>query len=242
MKTPQFKQLRSQGFTLIELLVVISIIAILAGLAIPTMQNAVMRARFTNTVSNAKQIGLGLRMYAGAHDGQYPLYKDPDSAATMVATSNEALEILMPRFAGSDKAIFTNKQSAWCKAQPSSPSDQFRLRAGECDWAYVRGLNETSDSRLPILATAFAPGGTTYVKDNSKPGGVWKGELAAVLRVDGSVTPQQELKETGTGTCIKRTDNPAKNMFEKDTDWLDGENVQVLLPLSSGSLGLSGER
>ena len=49
------------------------------------------------------------------------------------------------------------------------------------------------------------------------------------------MTPQQELKETGTGTCIKRTDNPAKNMFEKDTDWLDGENVQVLLPLSSGS-------
>jgi prepilin-type N-terminal cleavage/methylation domain-containing protein len=232
MKTPQFKNHRSQGFTLIELLVVISIIAILASIAIPTMNTAMMRARFASTVSNAKQIGLGMRMYASAHDGQFPLYKDTDNASTMVATSNEALELLMPRYAGGDKTIFTNKQSAWCKPQPATAADQYRLRAGECDWAYVRGLSETSDSRLPLLATAFAPGGTTYVKDNSKPGGVWKGELAAVLRIDGSVMSVQKLKENGSGTFIKRPDNAAKNMFEKDTDWLDGDNVQVLMPIS----------
>lgn len=235
MKTPQFKQLRSQGFTLIELLVVISIIAILAALAIPTMQGALMRARFATTVSNAKQIGIGLRMYAGSHDGQFPLYRDPDSSASLVATSNEALELLMPRYAGADKSIFTNRQSAWCKTLPASASDQYRLRAGECDWAYVRGLGENSDLRWPLLATAFAPGGTTYVKETSKPGGVWKGELAAVLRVDGSVQTSPEPKEKGTSFFIKRADNPSKDMFEKDTDWLDGESVQVLMPIPVGS-------
>jgi prepilin-type N-terminal cleavage/methylation domain-containing protein len=235
MKTPQFKKLRSQGFTLIELLVVISIIAILAALAFPTMQNAVMKARFTTTVSNVKQIGLGLRMYAGAHDGQFPLYKDPDTASSLVATSNEALEMLMPRHLGSDKSVCINKTSKWCKAQPATSSDQYKLRAGECDWAYVRGLTETSDSRLPLIATAFAPGGTTYVKDSTKPGGVWKGEMSAVLRVDGSVMSIGDLKDTATGSFVKRPDNPAKNMFEKDTDWLDGENVEVLLPMSVGN-------
>ena len=226
---------RSRAFTLIELLVVISIIAILAGIALPTMTNALMKARFTSTVNNARQISIGLRMYAGAHDGQYPLYKDADTAATMVATSNEALELLMPRYGGSDKAIFTNKQSAWCKPLPANKADEFRLRAGECDWAYVRGLSESTDARIPILATAFAPGGVTYVKEPSKPGGVWKGELAAVLRVDGSVHSTAELKESGTSTFVKRIDNPSKNMFEKDTDWLNGDNVQVLMPVPVGS-------
>ena len=233
MKKSQLTQ-RSGAFTLIELLVVIGIIAILAGIALPTMTHAMMRARFTNTVNNAKQIGIGLRMYAGAHDGQYPLYKDADSAATMVANSNEALELLMPRYAGSDKAIFTNKQSAWCKPLPATKADEFRLRAGECDWAYVRGLSESTDARMPILATAFAPGGVTYVKEPSKPGGVWKGDLAAVLRVDGSVQSTAELKDAGTTTFVKRIDSPTKNMFEKDTDWLDGDNVQVLMPIPIG--------
>ena len=235
MKTPQIKKLRSQGFTLIELLVVIAIIAILASIALPTMTRAMMQARFANTVSNAKQIGIGLRMYSAANDGQFPLYKDPDASTNLVATSNEALELLMPRYAGGDKSIFTNKSSAWTKKLPTSVSDQYLLRAGECDWAYVRGLSETSDSRLPLLATAFAPGGTTYVKDSSKPGGVWKGELAAVLRVDGSVQTTPEPKDTGTGSFIKRTDSPSKNMFEKDTGWLEGDNVQVLLPIPVGS-------
>lgn len=230
MKTPHNKRRAIRGFTLIELLVVISIIAILAAAAFPALQGALKRGRFANSVNNAKQIGLGLRIYASANDGQYPLYKDPDSTATLLGNSNEALELLMPRHVGTDKSIFTNKNSAWCRKLPTSAVDQYRLRAGECDWAYVRGLNDSSDPRLPLLATAFAPGGTTYIKDGSKPGGVWNGELAAVLRVDGSVMSVADLKETGNGFFIKRQDNPSKNMFEKDDGWLDGGNIEVLMP------------
>lgn len=140
----------------------------------------------------------------------------------MVANSNEALELLMPRYGGSDKTIFGNKQSARCKPLPATKADEFRLRAGYPDWAYVRGLSESTDARLPILATAFAPGG------------VWKGELAAVLRVDGSVHSTAKLKDAGNTTFVKRIDNPSKNMFEKNTDWLDGDNVQVLMPIPVG--------
>ena len=55
-------------------------------------------------------------------------------------------------------------------------------------------------------------------------------ELAAVLRVDGSVMSVADLKEAGSGFFVKRQDNPSKNMFEKDDGWLDGENVEVLMP------------
>lgn len=49
---------RSSGFTLIELLVVISIIAILASLAIPAVTGALARGQMAQTLSNMKQLHL----------------------------------------------------------------------------------------------------------------------------------------------------------------------------------------
>ena len=49
---------RSSGFTLIELLVVISIIAILASLAIPAVTGALARGQMAQTLSNFKQLHL----------------------------------------------------------------------------------------------------------------------------------------------------------------------------------------
>ncbi|MGF1678200.1 MAG: type II secretion system protein [Candidatus Methylacidiphilales bacterium] len=61
-----------RGFTLIELLVVITIIAILAGLAIPAVNLALQNARNTESASNLRQIGVMLNLYAGDHNNLYP--------------------------------------------------------------------------------------------------------------------------------------------------------------------------
>ena len=193
------KTSRINAFTLIELLVVISIIAILAGIALPVFGSVQIKGAQTKALSNAKQIGTALRLYAVDNSGVFPSYALTNGkpvAANPVSDSNTAFAQIIPDYLPTEE-IFWLAKSKWCnvsppdgqidKGNPDAPT--LTLATGENEWAYVLALTDTSNASFPLIADGFITGGEgshKYSIVESDKGGVWKGKNAIIVHVDTS--------------------------------------------------------
>ncbi len=74
---------RRAGFTLIELLVVIAIIAILAGLLLPTLARAKEKGRQIQCVSQLRQVGVAMHLFAQEHGDKYPCHVPPKDGGAL---------------------------------------------------------------------------------------------------------------------------------------------------------------
>ena len=228
LSPPQLQGNRANRISMLIFAAVIT--AILAVLILPAFSSFRFKGRMAGQLCSGRQIYLSLRNYAAdiGAGGAFPLYSDRENQKGIATTSNEAFQVLLPRYLD-DKRPFFNKSSAWCDRRIGGAGFETKVHSGENDWVYVRGLTENSPSRWPLIANAFAPPTTTYVRDPGKPGGVWKGANAIVVWAGGSAEIV-ETKPQRDGFIIPRSDKPSANAFEKDGEWLVGFGVEVLSP------------
>ncbi|HWB60212.1 MAG TPA: type II secretion system protein [Chthoniobacteraceae bacterium] len=222
-----------KGFTLLELLVVITIIAILAGIALPVFSQVRMKGDQTKALSNAKQIGMALKLYASDNSGNYPSYtlSNGEPTTTTVTDSNTALAQLFPTYI-QDNSIFWVAKSAFCAVAPEPGTTDEPLPAGSNAWAYVISLNDMTTPEFPLLAVGFSdPSAHTYTKDQTAQGGLWNGGSSVVIRADssGAVMTVNQLNMSVDGP---RGNAGPGDIFASTDKWLGAGNV-VVNPLTS---------
>lgn len=99
---------RHGAFTLIELLVVIAVVGILAGFLLPALSGVKVQAHRTGCLSNMRQIGLAMQMYADDHEGYLP-------TTTHGATTNVSWIYTLAPYVGAVDNIRI------CSADPKGP-------------------------------------------------------------------------------------------------------------------------
>jgi len=211
------------------LLVVITIIAVLASIALPVYTGVQTRGAQTKALSNAKQIGLAMKLFSMDNDGSYPnttVDADGKPTTTPVSDSNTAFAQLIPDYVPGE-SIFALGKSAFTPKPPDEKYDSAatKLVTGENHWALVLGLNELSDPRFPLLADGFADSSShKYSKDDSTKGGVWRGKNAVVVFADFS---GRVMKVDATSLTIKGSPD-GQDMFKTgEANWLGAANTVV---------------
>jgi prepilin-type N-terminal cleavage/methylation domain-containing protein len=235
------------AFTLIELLIVVTIIAVLASIALPAFNGVKERGDQTKDLSNAKQIALALRQFAVDNNGSYPSKRPAvaydDASATSLATgdfSNDAYWWLFPDGGQpgylQSEQIFSVNGSFYTKSPPDNKLDAptaatrtDTLKAGENAYAYVSGLTDTSNPTFPLIADGFTSIPGVYTTNKSVAGGVWAGKKAIIVFCDAS---GQIVRADPADYTVKRTNSAGAkvNMFTAAADWFDATANPVLNP------------
>ncbi len=204
----------NRGFTLIELLVVITIIAMLAAGAYAGYGALMPMIRSKQAANQESTIHKWLTAFALDNGGAYP----------QGDTANLAYRELFKKNYGADEMQFYIPNDPYHKTAPGQKPDGDKgrepeytqaLDTGENAFAYVNGLTQSDDGRIPLIANGFSGTVGVWTKVKTEKGGVFQGKYGVVCRVSGSAA-SEELKED---LCIKgKNGGQEVNIFSPEFD------------------------
>ena len=228
---------RDVGFTLIELLVVITIIAILAGLAIPAGQAVLKMARQNQASNNCRQVIMALKQFAAKNQSQYPdSVLNPLTGGT-AQNANEAFHLLFQQRVIDDERIFGSPAGYSPDGMiGKAPTFDRAVTANENHWAMTAGLTDTSASNVPLVfenpvVSAWPPQWNASVAGQIRPGRTWTGGQVIIGRQDGSAEVVDLNGSTGLVTVPQKAGG--LDIFTQATD---GQTQGILLPVVKGGV------
>ncbi|MBB5031265.1 type II secretion system protein [Prosthecobacter vanneervenii] len=184
----------NHAFTLIELLVVITIIAILAGLAVPTYTAIQTTANQTRGVNNARQIITSMKLFSKEHSSQYPDTVVNPVTGSLAQNANDAFRLMIQERIVSDERIF-GCPAGYTPDNSLGAAPDFRqaLTPGENHWALTAGQTDTAVGSMPLVfenpaSPGWPPQWNANMAGQIAPGRTWPGGKIIIGRNDGSVS------------------------------------------------------